>query len=144
MTSQDELDTTRAAVARLENDVDTLDTQISFFADLRAVKIKSLDLARAVLASATAQAQRLEREPQDARELQDALENLRRRIASAPARSHTAAQAQRLIARLEKPNCTLSTAEKLADVRATLRTFRDGLTYSDPIHHHPGDRHRDE
>jgi ATPase subunit of ABC transporter with duplicated ATPase domains len=132
-----ELDTTRAAVARLETDVSTLDSQISFFADLRAVKIKSLDLARAVLASATAQAQERDREPQDARELQDALENLRRRIASAPARSHTAAQAQRLIARLEKPNCPLSTAEKLADVHATLRTFRDGLQYVDPIHYGP-------
>jgi chromosome segregation ATPase len=126
-----ELDTTRAAVARLENDVSTLDSQISFFADLRAVKVKSLDLARAALASATAQAQRLEREPQDASELQDALENLRRRIASAPARSHTAGQAQRLITFVTSPNCPLSTAEKLSTIKDTLRTFRDGVQYVD-------------
>jgi chromosome segregation ATPase len=137
MTSQDEITATRATVARLETDVDTLDSQISFFADLRAQKRAALDLARAALTSATTQAQERDREPQDASELQDALENLRRRIASAPARSHTAGQAQRLITFVTSPNCPLSTAERLSAIKDTLRTFRDGLQYSDRIHFGP-------
>ncbi len=70
-------------------------------------------------------------------ELDTALETLRRRIASAPARSHTAGQAQHLITFVTSPNCPFSTAEKLSTIKDTLRTFRDGLMYSDPIHYGP-------
>jgi hypothetical protein len=70
-------------------------------------------------------------------ELDTALENLRRRIASAHPRSHTAGQAQRLITFVTSPNCPFSTAKKLAAIKDTLRKFRDGLMYSDPIHYGP-------
>jgi peptidoglycan hydrolase CwlO-like protein len=120
----DELDTITADLA-------ALDTQAAALDRARAQKRAALDLAHAALASATAQAQEREREPQDARELGAALENLRRRVASAPARSHTAGQAQRLIARLEEPNCTSTTAEKLILVKDTLRKFRDGIQFVD-------------
>jgi hypothetical protein len=132
-----EISTTRAAVATITADLAALDTQAADLDRARAQKRAALDLARAVLASATAQAQERDREPQDASELQDALENLRRRIASAPARSHTAGQARNLIARLEKPNCPLSTAEKLSTIKDTLRRFRDGIQYVDAIHFGP-------
>jgi hypothetical protein len=70
-------------------------------------------------------------------ELDTALENLRRRIASAHPRSHTAGQAQRLITFVTSPNCPFSTAKKLSTIKDTLRRFRDGIQYVDPIHYGP-------
>ncbi len=70
-------------------------------------------------------------------ELDTALKNLRNRIASAPARSHTAGQAQRLITFVTSPNCPFSSAEKLSTIKDTLRKFRDGIQYVDPIHYGP-------
>jgi hypothetical protein len=77
-------------------------------------------------------------------QLAEMLDRLRRLIAKSHARSHTAEQARNLITSVSSPSCPLSTAAKLRTVRDTLRSYKDGLQYSDLIRHHPGDRHRDE
>ncbi len=77
-------------------------------------------------------------------QLEDLTARLRRRIASAPPLSWTAREAAAQLADLEHPNCPLSVAQKLRAVRDTLRSFKRGLQFNDPIRHHPGDRSLDE
>ncbi len=77
-------------------------------------------------------------------QLAEMLIRLRRLIAKSHARSHTAEQARNLITSVMSPSCPLSMAQKLRTVQNTLRSYKDGIQFSDPIRHHPGDRHRDE
>jgi hypothetical protein len=73
-------------------------------------------------------------------QLADLTTRLQARIASAPAHSHTAAQAAAQLADFADPDCPLSTAQKCRALADTLRGFKRGLEYSDATLHHPGDR----
>ena len=70
-------------------------------------------------------------------ELHENLERLRLRIRTSPARSHTAKRARELIAHLTAPNCPLTPAQQLAALKDTLRTYSDGVNYSDPVRYAP-------
>lgn len=74
------------------------------------------------------------------KQLQDLLDRLRRRVATAPPLSFTAKQAAEQLAYFEHPDCVLSTAQKVAALTATLRDFQRGLQVTDAVLRHPGDR----
>ena len=126
-------------ITALTDELASLDRQAARLSTDRADRAADLERARRIRAEATATAARLEREPQDARELADTLDRLAHRIRTAPRRSFTAMRAQQLLDRITAPSCALSTAEKLDAARGTLRAFSDGLN-DDLTLHHPGDR----
>jgi hypothetical protein len=76
-------------------------------------------------------------------QLEQQLDRLRRRVAASHPRSHTAAQARDLITFVTSPGCSLSTAQKLAAVRATLRSYKRGIQITDPTLYGPDTWKRD-
>ena len=62
--------------------------------------------------------------------------DLRRRIAKSPTGSPTARAAQMTLDHLESPTCALSTAERIKEIRETLRRYSWGLAL-DNSHHGP-------
>lgn len=125
------------SLAQLEQNLAALEQQRrdleAELAETRAAE----DRARLELAEAHKEAQRREREPQDARELAGLSDRLRQRIAASPKRSYIAAQARQLLDDLESPYCSLTTAAKLDAVQEALRTYQHGLQYADPQRHGP-------
>lgn len=66
-------------------------------------------------------------------QLDDLTERLRRRVKGAPPFSQTARAAQEQLDAFAKPSCPLTTAQKIAALTSTLRTFWTGLQHIDPV-----------
>lgn len=72
-------------------------------------------------------------------QLDELTDRLHRRIATSPPHSHTARVAQQQLDTFERAGSGFTTAEKVAALTTTLRSYQRGLQLEN-ILHHPGDR----